>query len=653
MASKRQIPHWQEAGVVSTTASPFAPLKPVPVQAVTMRDGFWRTRLNASRTNGIPSFLAWLDVDDQTAPFRAYATGDKVGIAAGLETLKANPTGMNRTRNGHSWRANFQKWLEACAYVLQSGDDPDTRALLDLFVTGVANAHQDSAFRAIYYGDDFERSYGLGNPGHLIQAAIAHHRATGSTEFLECAQRVADAICQRFRGEEFAGHSVIEMALVELYRSTGKERYLAGARHFLTPLLRQPPIIGSDFRGYVSRHVVRQTYLMCAGADYYAETGDQEFMDKLTAIWRDMTTGKLHLTGQLAVDSENCELTCKDAFELHAGVFRFLLGTGLETCEAVGNATWNWRMLALTGDACYADLMERTLYNGFLAHVSVDGDKFHYMCPLSSDGNHWQRTPWSSASTSCCSPNALRTIASLPGYMFSVSADGVWVHLYDSCTMDWRLDDGTKFRLAQDTSYPWDGEVTVTLDPERPSTFDLNLKIAEWCRNATVQVNGQPVEGEIASGTYCRITREWRKGDTVTLQLAMPVVAMTADARARYYEGKVALCRGPLVYCVESTDNPAIDMWGACVALPAGNGEGDGRELTGHYRQSTFLHEFRADLREELLGGVVTLQGEGGSYDQPDGMLTFIPYFAWANRDSRSSMRTWIDGRAEWGSEAR
>ena len=653
MASKRQIPHWQEAGVVSTTASPFAPLKPVPVQAVTMRDGFWKTRMNASRANGIPSFLAWLDVDDQTAPFRAYATGDKAGIAAGLETLKANPTGMNRTRNGHSWRANFQKWLEACAYVLQSGDDPDTRALLDLFVTGVANAHQDSAFRAVYYGDDFERSYGLGNPGHMIQAAIAHHRATGSTEFLECAQRVADAICQRFRGEEFAGHSVIEMALVELYRSTGKERYLAGARHFLTPLLRQPPIIGSDFRGYVSRHVVRQTYLMCAGADYYAETGDQEFMDKLTAIWRDMTTGKLHLTGQLAVDSENCELTCKDAFELHAGVFRFLLGTGLETCEAVGNATWNWRMLALTGDACYADLMERTLYNGFLAHVSVDGDKFHYMCPLSSDGNHWQRTPWSSASTSCCSPNALRTIASLPGYIFSVSQDGVWVHLYDSCTMDWRLDDGTKLRLAQDTSYPWDGEVTVTLDPERPSTFDLNLRIAEWCRNPTVQVNGQPVEEDIASGAYCRITREWRKGDTVTLQLAMPVVAMTADPRARYFEGKVALCRGPLVYCIESTDNPATDMWGACVALPAGNGEGDGRELTGHYRQSTFLQEFRADLREELLGGVVTLQGEGGSYDQPDGVLTFIPYFAWANRDSRSSMRTWIDGRAEWGNEAR
>ena len=647
-------PHWQEAGVVFTVASPFAPLKPVPVQAVTMRDGFWKTRINANRANGIPAFLDWLDVDDQTAPFRAYAAGDKSGIQAGLETLKTNPTGMNRTRNGHSWRANFQKWLEACAYVIQSGDDPDTRALLDEFVTGVANAHQDNNFWAIYYGDDFERSYGLGAPGHLIQAAIAHHRATGSTEFLECAERVADAICDQFRGENFAGHSVIEMALVELYRTTGKERYLAGARHFLTPLLRQPPIIGSDFRGYVSRHVVRQTYLMCAGADYYADTGDQEFMDKLTAIWGDMTAGKLHLTGQLAVDPENCELICKDAFDLQTGVFRLLLRTGLETCEAIGNAAWNWRMLAVTGDARYADLMERTLYNGFLAHISLDGSKFHYMCPLSSNGNHWQHTPWSSTATSCCPPNALRMIASLPGYVFSTSQDGVWVHLYDSCTMDWRLADGTKLRLAQDTRYPWDGEINITLDPERPSTFDLNLRIPEWCRNPTVaalpMVNGQPIEGDMASGTYCRINREWRKGDVVTLQLPMPVVAVTADPRARFYEGKVALCRGPLVYCVESTDNPAIDMWGVGVALPSKNEKGDGEELIGRYRQSAVLNEFEADFRQDLLGGVVSLRdsrsspGHSGSDDEPDDMLTFIPYYAWSNRDSRSSMRTWING---------
>ncbi len=652
MADHQSIPHWQEAGVVSTVTSPFALLRPVPIQAVTMRDGFWKTRMQANRTNGIPSFLAWLDVDDQTAPFRAYAVGDRLGVTAGLTTLKTNATGMNRTRNGHSWRASFQKWLEACAYVLQSRDDPDTRALLDMFVTGVAQAHQDPDFWTVYYGDEFENSYGLGTPGHLIQAAIAHYRATGSTEFLECAEKVADAICARFRGEHFAGHSVIEMALVELYRTTGKEKYLAGARHFLTPLLRQPPVIGSEFRGYVSRHVVRQTYLMCAGADYYAETGDPEFLDKLTAIWRDMTTGKLHLTGQLAVDSENCELTCRDAFDLHAGVFRFLLSTGLETCEAIGNAVWNWRMLALTGDAPYADLMERTLYNGFLVHVSLDGGKFHYLCPLSSNGNHWQRTPWASTSTGCCPPNALRMIASLPGYVFSTSQDGLWIHLYDSCTLNWRLADGTKLRLAQDSRYPWDSPIVITLDPEQPVTFDLNVRIPGWCQNPTVQVNGQFIPDAPVPGTYCRIHREWRQGDRVILQLPMPVVAVDADPRARFYEGKVALCRGPLVYCLESTDNPAMAMWDAGIALPSSHELGHGRALMGSYRQSAGLTEFAADFRQDLLGGVVSLRGNGGAGGAREGMPTFIPYFAWANRDSRSSMRTWINGKGKQGNEA-
>ena len=503
-----------------------------------------------------------------------------------------------------------------------------------------------AASRAIYYGGEFEYSYGLGAPGHLIQAAVAHHRATGSTEFLECAEGVADAICDHFRGENFAGHSVIEMALVELYRSTGKERYLAGARHFLTPLLRQPPVIGSDFRGSASRHVVRQTYLMCAGADYYAETGDRAFIDKLTAIWGDMTSGKLHLTGQLAVDSDNCEFTCREAFDLHAGVFRFLLSSGLETCEAIGNATWNWRMLALTGDARYADLFERTLYNGLLAHVSLDGGEFHYLTPLSSDGNHWQRTPWASTSTGCCPPNLLRTVASLPGYLFSTSQDGVWVHLYDCCTFDWRLHDGTRLRLAQETSYPWDGQVKITLAPERPAAFALNVRIPAWCRNPAVQVNGEPVDGDIAPGAYCRISRTWHRGDVVTLALPMPVVAVRADPRASYFEGKVALCRGPLVYCVESTDNPAVDMWGVRVALPSEDEADDSRALVGHYRQSALLNQVRADFRQDLLGGVIALHGAGGAYDQPHGMLTFIPYFAWANRDSRSSMRTWIDGTA-------
>jgi DUF1680 family protein len=212
--------------------------------------------------------------------------------------------------------------------------------------------------------------------------------------------------------------------------------------------------------------------------------------------------------------------------------------------------------------------------------------------------------------------------------------------------MDWRLEDGTKLRLAQDTQYPWDGKIDITLNPEQPCSFDLNVRIPEWCRGAAVQVNGQPVDGHPTPGTYCRINREWRKGDVVTLQLPMSVVAVTADPRARFFEDKVALCRGPLVYCIESTDNPDINMWDVCVTLPSGNLAGDGQELTGRYRQSAVLNELSADFRLDFLGGLVSLQGPAGTCDELDATLKFIPYYAWANRDSRSWMRTWMDGRA-------
>ncbi|MAE64004.1 MAG: hypothetical protein CMJ18_06990 [Phycisphaeraceae bacterium] len=627
MTSERRMTHWRDAGVVCTATSPFSRLRPVAVQAVTLRDGFWKPRMDANRDRGLVSLLTWLDVDDQTAPFRAYAADDAAGIRDGLETLKVNRRGMNRNRLRHVWRANFHAWLEACAFVIQSGDHRDTRALLDTFAAGIVKAHRDPEFRRVYHGDDFENSYGLGTPAHLIQAAVAHHRATGSEDFLRCAEGVADVICARFRGDRFAGHSGIEMALVELYRTTGRERYLDGARHLLAPLLSQEPVIGSG-----TRHVVRQTYLLCGGADYYAETGDRAYIDRLTAIWRDMNEGKLHLTGQLAVDRADSEQICAEAFDLRGGLFDNLMGGGFELCEAVGNAMWNWRMLMATADARYADLLERTLYNGFLAHVSLDHGAFHYLCPLSSNGNHAQRTPGAEPNTSCCPPNALRTIASLPGYVFSTSKEGVWVHLYDNCGVNGRLHDGTRVNIAQDTRYPWDGRIDIAVSPQSPSTFELNLRIPQWCRDPSVTVNGEVADVEPTPGTYCAIRRRWREGDRLTLDLPMPIVAVTGDSRARFLQGMVAVCRGPMVYCVESTDQPDVNL--RDLSLPvAESALDDARVLAGCYRQSALLESFEARWSPKLLGGVVALQGPG---------LKMIPYYAWANRDSRSSMRTWM-----------
>lgn len=629
---------------MSTNVSPHAILHPVPIGAVKMHDGFWLPRMEANRAAGIPAFLAWLDRDDQLEPFRAFSGGkdssDDPEIRSALRTLEGNYKGLNRNKLRHPWRANALTWMESCAYIIQASGDSEVRELLDQLVTGVVAAHKNEEFKRIYYGDDFENSYGLATPGHLIQAAIAHHTATGRVEFLECAKGVADSVYEKFHDKRFPDHSCIEMALVELYRTTGDEKYLNLARHFLTPLLEQPSVIGSGFYGRRTRHVVRATYLCSGGADYYGETGDRAFLNKLSAIWDDMTAAKLHLTGQLAVDGEDPELINSVPYDLSVGVFGNLWAMGMELCESVGNAYWNWRMLAVNGDGKYADLFERTLYNGFLAHVSLDNKTFFYLCPLTSDGDHAPRSTWANPSTSCCSPNALRLIASLPGYIFSTSDSGLWIHLYDNCHLDWKLESGTKLNLTQRTRYPWDGEVTVELEPEKPTTFDLNLRIPGWCKRANVKVNGQDVQVPVEGGSYCRLEREWSKGDRVTLNLSMPVVSMVAHPKVTDFQDKVALTRGPLVYCFEAIDNADVEVWDIEIMTGWKRPRADDSENL--YEATQDLSQFEAVYQEGLLGGVNVLRGPNGNGKKHPAKLTAIPYYTWDNR-GRTPMRAWVN----------
>jgi len=635
-----------DAWVVDTTSSPHALLQPVPVPAVTLGNGFWRPRLEANRRVGIPAFLQWLDQDDQTAPFRSYSRrrqgfDEDIGIA--LQVLKRNWEGRNAHRLPHHWRGNTAAWLEACAWSLASDPDPGLRSLLDEFVQGVVTAHKDDAFLDTYYGQDFEHSYQLATPGHLIQAAIAHKRTSGSGQFLDCAASVADRVLERFTGDRYADHPCIEMALVELYRSTGCRRYLDGANHFLAPLLQQPPVIGPDVGDersrHLNRHVVRQTYLCAGGADYCAETGDEAFRRRLSLLFDDMVTGKLQITGRLATDPECAERITRTPFELSSGVFGDIVGTvnhGFEACEAVGNMFWNWRMLALTGDAKHSDLFERILYNGLLSHISLDGSSFYYLSPLASRGDHPPRTIRGHPSTSCCPPNLLRVMASLPGYFYSTSADGLWVHLYDESRLEWHLPDGTPFNLVQSTDYPWSGQVVITLEPERPVTFSLNLRVPEWCINPTVVINGHEVVGAAVPGSYARLQRTGAAGDRGNLDLQMPVMGMVADHRAREFRGKVALMRGPLVYCFEGVDNPHVDVWGirpvVVESIPRVT-------ITGRYSSVGEWSGASAEADLSLLHGAHRINGptiRGG----PSG-ASAIPYFAWANREP-SPMSVWV-----------
>ena len=642
--------------VVDTSSSSNAMLRPVPISAVKMGRGFWQRWMEVNYKAGIPSFLKWMERDDQTDPFPTFArTTDEAEIKAALDRMRDCFLGRNEQGLQHTWRAVVSETIEACSFVLQSDEVPHIRQLLDELVTGIVAAHKNQEFFDEYYGKDFENSYQMGTPGHLIQGAVAHYRSTGSTEFLDCACHVADVILEKFPDRTCTDHPVLEMAMVELYRATGNESYLKYARQILQALIGQPDEIGQGIADYFEdgvdhfgKHVVRQTYLLAGGADYLIETGDQAFKDKVDALWNDMTTCKIHITGQLATENMMPERIIAEPFMLAASVFDKIVDhviRGCELCEAVGNAYWNWRMFSATGQAKYIDLFERTLYNGFLAHVSIDGETFHYVSPLASDGDFPPRNLYGSPEANCCPPNALRMIAALPGYIFSTSNDGLWVNLYDNCTLNWNLQDGTGLHLVQKTNYPWDGQVTIEVSPEKTAEFSLHLRIPGWCTQATVKVNGQAVDTAVQTGSYCQLQRTWQKGDVVTLDMPMPVVAMDVDPRAHnvrnypVFRNKTALMRGPLVYCFEGVDNPDCDVWS--IHIPLGQAGNTKNERSSLYEPIKNLDSFQAVFEETLLQGIVSLNGNGTDGKGTSAKLKAVPYYAWHNR-GQSQMRVWV-----------
>ena len=361
------------------------------------------------------------------------------------------------------------------------------------------------------------------------------------------------------------------------------------------------------------------------------ETGEAALRDALDRLWHNMTTRRMYVSGGIGARYEG-EAFGKD-FELPNE------RAYTETCAAIGSMMWNWRMLALEGDARYADLLELALYNGVLPGLSLDGEEYFYQNPLEDDGTH-RRTPWFGCA--CCPPNVARTLASLPGYVYSVSDEGIWTHLYAAGDAELELPDGNLVRLKQQTEYPWDGNVTIEVNGE--GSWSLYLRIPAWCEAATLTVNGAAFGAELKPGTYAEIQRDWRPGDQVRLSLPMPVRAVTCHPYVAENRGRVALLRGPLLYCVEQADQPDIDP--RDIVLPAGAG---------------WSIEHRADL----LGGVTVLRGPatvrepvaewseplyrvftGGSNLAPGRpvQLTAIPYYAWANRDA-GRMQVWL--RAE------
>ncbi len=609
-----------EAGVI---ASNNTRLKFIPVSAVTMRDGFWKTRMERNRERGIPRLLKHLEDHGIVEAFR---------IASGKITGE---------RTAIFWTdSDLFKWIEGASLLLQSYDDPQLRVKLDEAIDEVIAAQRPDGYLNTYFtgklSDQRFRNlpveHELYCAGHLFQAAVAHYRATGEDKLLNCACRYADFLAGYFGYEKHQGvdgHPEVEMSLVELYRSTGNKAYLELAEYFLSQW---------DFKNKqeVTGHAVRAMYLCCGGADYFAETGDAAYGEAVERLWNDLTLRKMYITGGVGSYYAGEEIGW--AYDLPNE------RAYAETCAAIGSAMFSYRMLGITGEAKYADEMERAFYNGVISGVSLDGTAYFYQNPLACYRDY-QRQEWFDCT--CCPTNMVRTLAAIPGYMYSTSDEGIWVHLFDNSEVDWKLADGTKFTLKVETNYPWDGKVKITIGLDAPKEFTLFVRRPGWCSEHSVDsatydttsVDSADYDSGIAGiGSYIPVQRVWHPGEHVQLELAMPAEDVMCDPRVRENSNRIAVQRGPLVYCTESIDNAH-----GIRDLVAGT------------------TEEKIEFQPDMLGGIVIIRRGGetskgfhgesplyvrlGTY--PDWResiattITLIPYYAWANRGP-SQMTVWM-----------
>jgi uncharacterized protein len=618
--------------VVDTSRSPQARLHPLPLTAVRLNDPLWAAR--RQRLQEATLFSQWKQCE---------TTGRITNFQRAAGQIQGDFQGL------YFNDSDVYKWLEAVAWWLANESNPELTALLDKAIPIIAAAQQPDGYLNTYFMFDKASErwsnlffyHELYCAGHLIQAGVAHKRATGRDELLTVARRFADLICATFgdqpgQRQGADGHPEIEMALVELYRLTGETRYLQQAEYFLNA--RGHGLLnGSDYcqdevefrkRQKLNGHAVRALYLAAGAADIRLEKEDAELLIALQTQWTHTTTHRMYITG--GVGSRHEGEAIGNDYELPNDV------AYCETCAAIASVMWNYRMLLLTGESQYADLMEHTLYNGVLPGIAVDGEHYFYVNPLANDGSH-RRQPWFECA--CCPPNIARLLASINGYMYSTTGNTIHIDLYAEGEADIPLSDGRLVHLTQHTRYPWDGEVELEIGTT--GTFGVALRIPEWCgRDVKITLDGRIFTKMALHGSYGKYLTidadwAWEAGDKIRVSFPMDVRQMEAHPRVVENLGRVALMRGPILYCLEGVDNPNINLDDVVLAgIPA------------------------ARFVPHLLGGVTVLQGAASLIPPPpaaenwlyrarpapprqDVTITAIPYFVWANRDP-APMRVWL-----------
>ena len=533
------------------------------------------------------------------------------------------------------WKASPTPW--------PTSRDPDLEKRADAIIDLIAAAQQPDGYLDTYFTlvepqnrwKNEQYSHELYCAGHLIEAAVAYQQATGKDKLLKVARKLADHIDSIFgpdKRHEASGHEEIELALIKLYRATKEERYLKLALFFLDqrgradgrklfgeyaqdmkPIREQTEVVG---------HAVRAMYLYCAMADAAAITGDDGLLTAMDKIWHDVTERKMYLTGGIGPSASNEGFTVP--YDLPNDT------AYCETCAAVGMGLWNHRLFLMSGDGKYADVLEREAYNGLISGVSLSGDRFFYENPLGSTGGH-HRVPW--FGTSCCPTNIVRYIPAMGERVYAQKGDAVWTVLYIGNDAELTLPSG-KVKLKEETKYPWEGDVQLTVEPAKSFAFDLHLRVPGWCDGEpAVTVNGEKLSGLKAEKGYLKIARTWKSGDVVRLSLPMPVQRVYADPHVQADEGRVALQRGPVVYCLEGVDN-----------------DGQVRNLVLP-KDAKLTTEFD----KELLGGVVVIKGEAQAVTGLDDegkpivkttSFVAIPYCIWDNRKP-GPMVVWLPEQPE------
>lgn len=635
-------------------------MRPVALRQVQITGEFWAARQAVNRSITIPDVYRKCQETGRIEAFR----------------LAWRPGQPNRPH--HFWDSDVAKWIEAAAYSLATHPDADLEEQVDAVIDLIAASQQPDGYLNSYYSQvEPERRWAnlrdmheLYCAGHLTEAAVAYFESTGKRVLLDAVCRYVDYIATVFGRQPgqkrgYPGHEELELALVRLYRVTQNPHHLALAQYFVDERGQQPhyfdveaiargedPLSGHFHGNYAYNqsavpvreldtadgHAVRAMYLYAAMADLAAEVGDATLLAACDRLWDNVTTRRMYVTGGIGSSAY-----------LERFTFDYDLPNDIaytETCAAIGLVLWAHRLLQIKADATYADVMERALYNGVISGVSLGGDRFFYANPL--DVNpiaHFQRPdlyragtmaperePWFSCS--CCPTNIVRLLAALGQYTLSTAGQAAYIHLYTAGSAHLTLH-GTPVILHEDTRYPWDGQIHFTVEPTVETTFTLALRIPGWTRGASLRVNGQLVDlHAMTRRGYAHITRTWRAGDTVELELPMPVERITAHPAVRSAAGRVALQRGPLVYCLEELDNgPYL----ADVALPAD------AELTSSFDPG-------------LLGGMVRITGEAQRHRPTDWAtklytadpvstvtvpLMAVPYFAWGNR-GRGEMTVWL-----------